>query len=79
MIEWQPIETAPRDGTEIILMLGAENGKLLAWISSFIDTETFSHGKLIRKSQHWQMPMWAVSRELEPTHWMPIPKAPGNA
>jgi hypothetical protein len=65
--EWQPIETAPRDGT---LILGAEKnwrGELLVAEMAWEDGE-------------WQLTLqWGdETNEAAPTHWMPRP-APPNA
>lgn len=62
---WQPIETAPKDGTEI-LMVQADGylqvGEWAAWMQTpcwvIIDSQA---GGVI---------------EAEPTHWMPLPTPP---
>jgi len=72
--EWQPIETAPRDGTDIILYEPAtvsfpgelKTGK---WWNAWYGDET--------------KPGWIISNcdeeygwYIEATHWMPLPKPP---
>jgi hypothetical protein len=59
---WQPIKTAPKDGTEILCWIkadewGSEAGyRILSWSA---------------RGKYWE----ARNRNLkEPTHWMPIPK-----
>jgi len=58
---WQPIETAPKDGTPI-----------LAWICWFdgpcVHTGHFSSGEF------W--PDFRDAASKTPTHWMPLPAAP---
>lgn len=58
---WQPIETAPKDGTEILLFVdpkpqvGAWHPKAKDWID-----------------QSWEYFFQGPG----PTHWMPLPEAP---
>lgn len=70
---WQPTETAPRDGTYILLYakgyyaiatwmecsLDTEPGK--RWVISTVDCMGEPHGQDI---------------VLNPTHWMPLPEPP---
>ena len=72
MIDWQPIETAPRDGTEI-----------LAHNADGKHDAPRSDVALIYWPSHWRYPTWvnAATGELEPgniTHWMPLPEPPGE-
>jgi len=64
---WQPIETAPKDGTEILAYYGQEGrGQILilAW------------------DENWWGPGngdWVLNGEKDyatPTHWMPLPAPP---
>jgi hypothetical protein len=64
-MEWQPIETAPKDGQHIILALSE------GWIGVGYyddDPEFSSLG-------------WVVfgSGQQQPTHWMPLPEPPKGA
>lgn len=60
---WQPIETAPKDGTHVltssmgqpIVIHWAEHGTYSSWELTYGDDST----------------LW-----FEPTNWMPLPKAP---
>lgn len=77
MIEWQPIKTAPRDGTNILLAWGQDGvsqghyvpGLPRPW--KFIDTND---------GVTWLI-NFAVDNEYGPTEWHPMPKrtraAPG--
>jgi hypothetical protein len=68
---WQPIETAPKDGTAILL--GARGG---SWIGKWLPVYTSGYvpdnkwSSLMLNHDHmgekWQ----------QPTHWMPLPAAP---
>ena len=63
--EWQPIETAPKDGAEIILC--NSEGATSGW---FEDEEwrIFRH-----RSSTGEILFWLNPR---PTHWMPLPQPP---
>lgn len=70
MSEWQPIETAPRDGTEF-----------QAWIDQYgwepacrynPDTEAFEIFGRIDYDQDG----WDSYHHMTPTHWMPYPAPP---
>ena len=64
--KWQPIETAPRDGT---MFLG------------FIDNkgEDFNE-MLVMFCKHAREPFWTTHSDdhigMNPTHWMPLPTPP---
>lgn len=70
---WQTIETAPKDGTKVLLFVPANEPKVC--FGFFNDTETFSYGVSYSKSQGWILTAggsgWA-----EPTHWQPLPADP---
>ena len=65
---WQPIETAPRDGTHILVLM--EDAVIEAWWHGSGEWNAVivsSHG------------CGCCSRENdEPTHWMPLPAKPFN-
>lgn len=61
MNEWQPIETAPKDMTEIIVLCGAKDVRL-GWY--------FAPSS---RTQHWHDHRGA---KIKPTHWLPLPAAP---
>lgn len=60
---WQPIETAPKDGTIIIVAGAPELGYTLPCI---VDALYDDGGWLVNQ---WESPSFAIT----PTHWMPIP------
>lgn len=67
--QWQPIETAPRDGSRF---LGSYQGKVGFW---HWQNDPESTGRPIG----WRDSFIFVSREGEgPTHWMPIPEVPAK-
>jgi len=66
MMKWQPIETAPKDGTHF----------LAYWPEHDLDPHMkqyhvchYAHGAI------W--PCWITEDDL-PTHWMPLPPPPTN-
>ena len=74
---WQPIETAPKDGTQVILFLPQYPHH--AWLGYFIDAEDFKYGKSVRRRQEWVAvgPMISLPNP-QPTHWMEMPNPPEN-
>ncbi len=75
MIEWQPIETAPKDGTTILLY----RPSAAAWAK--VTVGKYKDDNFAKKAK----PYWEIwfkiggvreSREWNPTHWMPLPVPP---
>lgn len=60
--EWQPIETAPKDGTKILVYCGATS-----------IPEVFV-AKWLVKSAFWIVCF--TDMDCKPTHWMPLPDDP---
>jgi hypothetical protein len=66
--QWQPIETAPKDGTWILIYKPFN-------LCGFDDSEWFLGKYMVR----WFDGYWCISQNqmLEyPTHWMPLPNPP---
>lgn len=66
MSDWQPIETAPKDGTEVLVyepLLGGEIN-----FASWRVSDAYTSGGT------WQTRQWLYTAR--PTHWMPIPNTP---
>lgn len=66
--EWQPIETAPKDGVDIIIFGGefesAGSNKIpmiVKWNGTYWTSTHYCYNEAIA---------------LNPTHWMPLPKPP---
>lgn len=66
---WQPIETAPKDGTEI---LGYACGKMTTvyWNVDQYDIDLGGYWTLVIPGA------WAEDGEWNPTHWQPLPGPP---
>lgn len=74
-MEWQPIETAPKDGTPILVF------SPYADISEPTNIIVAKYGK--HADETWWEPCENLIRDAigcvdpAPTHWMPLPKPPG--
>ena len=66
MTTWQPIETAPKDGTKILVCHIHYYSPITAWWSSYHPN---AKGK-----ETWRED--GSNYKLNPTHWMPLPEAP---
>jgi hypothetical protein len=75
-MEWQPIETAPKDGTIIDV-----------WLGDCPPEDAFFYcggkGSLRSANWHWQngkfrpyLGLNILTTFVEPTHWMPLPEPP---
>jgi hypothetical protein len=67
MTGWQDIETAPKDGTRILLGSPGNEPVIGCWVS-----DSFAHGDEASDLPYGRLtdPRWV------PTHWMPLPEAP---
>ena len=68
-MEWQPIETAPKDGRD--LWLYTENDYPAQFVCSFVDDPL--------AGAYWKYAEELVNNvlcEASPTHWMPLPDPP---
>ena len=66
-IEWQPIETAPKDGTDILVMTG-ETMHVVRWINIHGDFDYWA----VDDNKHGPFTL----RGKAPTNWMPLPEPP---
>lgn len=81
MSEWQPIETAPRDGTEVLV------GKDIATVWIVRNARWVNANDWVPPENDEVDGWWAyrnsVTQELlegifEPTHWIPMPQPPAD-
>lgn len=63
---WIPIETAPKDGTRVLL---SWNGVVV--LGFYLDNSTTHH-----PWAGWRVPSMEVRPPGRPSHWMPLPAAP---
>jgi hypothetical protein len=75
-MNWQPIETAPKDGRYVIV-----------WPPTFtgvVSCARWDEDKYLKRPRpYWSrtddMGRSTMSREKQPTHWMPLPPPPEPA
>lgn len=77
--EWKPIETAPRDGVEIILMRGprVSAGSWIEWVhkeSEYHSNGTYLGEFVVDEGSGWGSWDGGFTEDEPPTHWMPLPK-----
>lgn len=70
MSKWQPIETAPRDGTIVLLANSA------SWVGTGYYHFEDNRGWFMAGT-HWTD--YCDGSITGTTHWMPLPKPPGEA
>jgi len=63
--EWQPIETAPKDGTNILVFENDNESDAEVMIANYYGG-----------NGHWSISWDDRGIEINPTHWMPLPKPP---
>lgn len=78
MSEWQPIETAPKDGTEVIGYVAESRHVRQPCVKPIF----WSAGHAPEGCDPGSSPQWCASGvvhySVEPTHWMPLPEAPNE-
>ena len=69
--QWQPIETAPKDGTQLLLFCGDEwYGIIVGHYGELITCDYLTGDE--ETETCWQSGL----EKYCPTHWMPLPKSP---
>jgi len=74
--DWQPIDTAPKDGTAVLVYPGTWSGRS----ASIAKWESDKYAKKPRPywSRDDDLGRVTFSRERPPTHWKPLPLPPGK-
>jgi len=76
-VDWQPIETAPKDGTRVLLWTHDRVD-----IGCFDESKHYRNGKLAFHSARWVTSTSTATRcgadETPPTDWAPLPDGPEN-
>ena len=72
---WLPIETAPKDGTEMVLLM-SNRPHIGRWSTHFQWVEA---RQKVEGFECWQLSdpthiLWEIQNQ--PTHWFPIPSKP---
>jgi len=87
MGEWQPIETAPKDGSEFLSAGGVNGHDGKAYATRWLSPGPYSteNGKNTEGERRYQFPdgfYWAgydgFVGPVDPTIWMPLPDAPNG-
>lgn len=75
MSDWQPMATAPKDGTRILVWDGHYRMEVADWGERSVWSD-----RQIGKGMQWCVGEcdgeYNSRNEIEPTHWMPLPEPP---
>ena len=76
MSEWQPIETAPKDGTRVLVFGFGDDFEVVRWTP---DAGLIAPGLPFNRTGAWKTSQdgWLLPNEV--THWMPLPPPPQPA
>jgi hypothetical protein len=85
--QWRSIETAPKDGTDVLLFFPHRDPTVQVQIGSYDVGERIQNGKMISRFEGWNVGAfsWPSLRpgtkdaNEDPTHWMPLPEPPQNS
>lgn len=75
MTDWQPIETAPKDGTEILVLVNKTPMKT-RWYTPYLNGKPDPYGKSEWQQQDMRGGFGSYGGPLRPTHWMPLTETP---
>lgn len=78
-MDWQPIETAPRDGTDVIAWdkkFGARQTQWRNYGTGSPAKAAYDRGDGPRGAFVWREPIHNWVQDWRPTHWMPLPDPP---
>jgi hypothetical protein len=69
-MDWQPIETAPKDGTQVLFYAPAPSIFIAPSVANSWPLPKSQQAQMIAAGADWPNAKW------NPTHWMPLPAAP---
>jgi hypothetical protein len=77
-MEWQPIETAPKDVDRILIAdAGAvEVGEWVPWTTYVSDLQAGWRDAKYEDGDEWGSKRTFDQNKRQPTHWMPLPSPP---
>jgi hypothetical protein len=79
LVGWQPIRTAPRDGTWVILYDPAFKGEMPVSVGSYMTADDRDTKGRFKRGD-WHLFEWdGLPSFSSPTHWMPLPAPPPKA
>ena len=76
MNAWQPIETAPKDGTSVLLYEPGHGIDVGHWYVHTHDEYKERPDGLFERVTVSNPGYWNCNETQRPTHWMPLPKVP---
>jgi len=74
-LQWQPIETAPKDGTTILVWFRQHGAMTVCWGDRDYNHTSEYAIWLVDDHKHGPYPVRGYSRG-DDTHWMPLPPPP---
>mgnify|MGYP003501912451 FL=1 len=79
-MDWQPIETAPKDGTDILVYFAPITGRLsgwwkVSWENLYGDRTPADGSWCVDDNKHGPYPLRGYCAG-DDTHWMPLPEPP---
>lgn len=84
-MEWQPIETAPKNGQWLLLCYQNQLGKwrwaIGSWETEILMDAEFGHDEYAPAGWYESPESCPYENDaflIEPTHWMPLPGPPQN-
>lgn len=78
-LNWQPIDTAPKDGTHILVCQWPLHGDPKDGLQMFVQNAAFwpENGEdgewVVYNDQTYELPVF-----FSPTHWLPLPAPPAD-
>ena len=76
-MDWQPIESAPQDGTQVILWTSTDNADDALYVRDLLDGEHVNEVQIGYFNEDEDE--WSTTYIGKPTHWMPLPPPPQGA
>lgn len=81
-MDWQPIETAPKDGSVFIMARFADDGHSPEYEVAQYDPHRWDEyveaGDGLYRKEERVISEWRNDNPGRMTHWMPLPEAPGS-
>lgn len=75
--QWQPIETAPLDGSDVLVTApGDDKYRARIWISHWVDSVSMNYGRVTSERKYWSEQVLSPLNLPQPSHWMPLPAYP---
>lgn len=73
-MNWQPIETAPKDGTAILTVVRGFRPAVTQWVEFEGEARFSEDPENFTEEDHFHE--YFFGSLYEPTHWMPLPEGP---